>query len=200
MDMVFERFPVELYPFDFDTFYASEMECEIVVTNCVTGKAEYLTAPEDRKDFLKICRASSSMPLVSPVVVWNRRAYMDGGMADSIPILRAQEKGYQKHIVVLTKNKGYRKEPSRGVYYLSLRKYARFPKFCEAIRTRYQRYNETMEYIEKLEAEGKIFVIRPRMKALSRMEQDRRKMAEFYDDGYDLMKQRYNELLKYLEQ
>ena len=198
MDLVFGDFPVKQHPFDFDTFYASDIKCEVVVTNCVTGRAEYLTLPSDKEEFMKACRASSSMPMVAPIVVLNRRAYMDGGIADSIPILRAQEKGYDKHIVILTKNAGYRKEPNRMMYRMACKKYARFPRLCEAIRTRYIHYNETMEYIEKLEREEKIFVIRPRMKAISRMEQDRRKMLAFYQDGYDLMKIEYGRMMEYL--
>ncbi|MDD7023871.1 MAG: patatin family protein, partial [Oscillospiraceae bacterium] len=77
--------------------------------------------------------------------------------------------------------------------------YARFPKLCEAVRTRYIHYNETMEYLEKLEKEGKIFVLRPRMKAISRMEQDHRKTLAFYQDGYDLMKEEYDRMMDYLE-
>ena len=199
MDLVFDEFPERLHPFDFDTFYASDMKCEMVVTNCVTGKAEYLTASKDPKEFMKACRASSSMPMVSPIVVLNHRAYMDGGIADSVPLRHAMEKGYEKQIVILTKNAGYRKEPSRLMYRMCLKKYARFPKLCEAVRTRYIHYNETMEYLEKLEKEGKIFVLRPRMKAISRMEQDHRKTLAFYQDGYDLMKEEYDRMMDYLE-
>ncbi len=36
MDMLFDKFPNEIYPFDFETYFASEMECELVVTNCIT--------------------------------------------------------------------------------------------------------------------------------------------------------------------
>ena len=62
MDIVFSEFPLERHPFDFDTYFESKMECEIVVANCITGKAEYLEADNDQDTFLKIIRASSSMP------------------------------------------------------------------------------------------------------------------------------------------
>ena len=68
MDMVFDKYPNELFPFDFDTYFASEMECEIVTTNCETGRAEYMKEEGDRDRLMKLCRASSSMPLVSPIV------------------------------------------------------------------------------------------------------------------------------------
>ena len=111
MDMVFDKYPKEIFPFDFDTYFASEMECEIVTTNCVTGKAEYMTERSDRDRLMKLCRASSSMPLVSPIVNVDGVPYLDGGLADSIPVKRAQALGNEKIIVILTRNPGYRKKP-----------------------------------------------------------------------------------------
>ena len=67
MDMLFDKFPNEIYPFDFETYFASEMECELVVTNCITGDAEYLSEDKDPERLMKICRASSSMPLAAPI-------------------------------------------------------------------------------------------------------------------------------------
>ena len=84
MDMVFDRYPNELFPFDYDTYFASETECEIVTTNCRTGKAEYMTERKDRGRLMKVCRASSSMPLISPMVDIDGELYLDGGLADTI--------------------------------------------------------------------------------------------------------------------
>ena len=62
MDMIFNKYPNELFPFDFDTFLNSDMQCEMVVTNCITGKAEYLSEHSSAKRMMDICRASCSMP------------------------------------------------------------------------------------------------------------------------------------------
>ena len=67
MDLIFDKYPKELLPFDFETYFASEMECELVVTNCITGAAEYLSEDKDPERLMKICRASSSMPLAAPI-------------------------------------------------------------------------------------------------------------------------------------
>lgn len=85
MDMIFDKYPNEIFPFDYDTYFASEMECEIVTTNCETGKAEYMKERKDKERLMKMCRASSSMPLISPMVNMNGVPYLDGGLADSIP-------------------------------------------------------------------------------------------------------------------
>ena len=67
MDMVFRKYPEEIFPFDFDAYFQSDIQCEMVVTNCITGRAEYLSEHSDPRRLMEICRASSSMPLVK----WN---------------------------------------------------------------------------------------------------------------------------------
>ena len=96
MDMVFERYPYEIFPFDFDTYFASPQTCELVVTNCETGRAEYLDDRENKERLLAIGRASSSMPIACPMVEIDGNEYVDGGVADSIPIIRSFKDGTPK--------------------------------------------------------------------------------------------------------
>ena len=115
MDMVFERYPYEIFPFDFDTYFASPQTCELVVTNCETGRAEYLDDRENKERLLAIGRASSSMPIACPMVEIDGNEYVDGGVADSIPIIRSLKTGHRKNVIILTRNFGYRKkEGTRG--------------------------------------------------------------------------------------
>lgn len=95
------------------------MTCEIVTTNCLTGNAEYMTEENDSDRLMKICRASSSMPLVCPIVNIDGIPYLDGGLADSIPVKHVQEKGLKKIVLILTRPEGYRKTqlPKRSVSY-----------------------------------------------------------------------------------
>lgn len=173
MDMIFEKFPNEVYPFDFDTYFQSGIVCEMVTTNCVTGKAEYMTEKSDPKRLMKICRASSSLPLFSPIVNIDGTPYLDGGLADSVPIERALEIGNEKIVVILTRNPGYRKKmPSKGVMKIYRSSYKTYPNLLRTIARRSIVYNRTMEKIEKLEEEGKIFVLRPQMKTVSRLERN----------------------------
>ena len=89
--------------------FCINIKCEIVTTNCVTGKAEYMEEHSDRERLMRLCRASSSMPLVSPMVNIDGVPYLDGGVADSVPIRHALKSGNDKIIVVLTRSPGYRK-------------------------------------------------------------------------------------------
>lgn len=200
MDMVFDKYPNEIFPFDYETYFASDMECELVTTNCITGKAEYMTEDSDRDRLMKICRASSSMPLVSPIVMIDEIPYLDGGLADSIPVVRALEKGNDKVVLMLTRNPGYRKKmTTKGVANLYRRAYKKYPNLVRTTIRRNFEYNKTMSLIEKLEEEGKIFVLRPLIPTVSRLEKDYDALMNFYEHGYNLMKKQYDELQRYLE-
>ncbi|MEE0420766.1 MAG: patatin family protein [Lachnospiraceae bacterium] len=199
MDLLFDIDPKEKYPFDFDTFFASPMGHEIVVTNCLTGQAEYLAEYENPDRLMLLARASSSMPLVSPVVELQGIPYLDGGLADSIPLFHAMQLGCRKNVVILTRNKGYRKSISRkamAIYGAALKKY---PEVVKAICRRPLQYNRTLECIEKWESEGRIFVVRPQVPAISRMETKPDALMGFYSHGYEQMKKQYEAMLCFLD-
>ncbi|MCI9153294.1 patatin family protein [Lachnospiraceae bacterium] len=200
MDMIFDTFPNETHPFDYETYFQSEMKCEIVVTNCLTGKAEYLDERQDKARLMKLCRASCSMPLLTPVVRVDGIPCLDGGLADSVPIERAMTYGNQKIVVILTRNPGYRKKRvSKGMARVYREAYRSYPNLLRAIMTRSLYYNRTMEQIERLEEKGRIFVLRPQVKAVSRLERNAEILTGFYEHGYHLMEREYTRLTEYLE-
>lgn len=198
MDMIFDRFPKEIFPFDFDTFFQSDIRCQMVVTDCITGKARYMEEKKDSDRLMNICRASSSIPAACPMVMLDGRPYLDGGVSDSIPLFHAMKLGYQKDVVVLTRNLGYRKTKhgkSAAFYSAAFKKY---PNLVRSLLNRYKVYNRTLDLVEKWEREGHIFVIRPVSKPISRTEQDKEALTAFYQEGYDLMEKRLEELQAYL--
>ena len=200
MDMIFDRYPNELIPFDFETYFQSKICCEQVVTNCVTGRAEYLEEKQEKDRLLKICRASSSMPLAAPIVRIGGTPYLDGGLADSVPIRRALQKGKRKVIVILTRNEGYRKKkPSMGETKIYRAAYKKYPNLVRTILRRPFIYNKQMEQIEELEKRGEVFVLRPKIKAISRLEKNYDRLTSFYEYGYVQMKEEYERLLEYMK-
>ena len=189
-----------IFPFDYETYFASEMECEMVTTNCETGQAEYMTERHDRERLMKVCRASCSMPLVAPIVNVDGVPYLDGGLTDSIPVRRAMEIGNEKIIVVLTRNPGYRKKPtSRAAADLYRRAYRKYPELVRAAIRRNYEYNRQIRQVEQLEREGKIFVFCPRIPTVSRIEKDYDALLHFYEHGYQQAKRKYTQLEAYLE-
>ncbi len=200
MDLIFDKYPKELLPFDFETYFNSEINCQIVTTNCLTGKAEYMTEDSDNDRLMKLCRASSSMPLLTPIVNIDNVPYLDGGLADSVPIRRAQQMENEKIVVILTKNQGYRKSVlSPTMQRVYKRAYKSYPNLIRTIFRRSFEYNKTMNYLDQLEKRGEIFIIRPQVKPVSRLERNKETLHAFYEHGYKYTERKFDDLMEYLE-
>lgn len=200
MDLIFDKYPKELLPFDFETYFNSEINCQIVTTNCLTGKAEYMTEDSDNDRLMKLCRASSSMPLLTPIVNIDNVPYLDGGLADSVPIRRAQQMENEKIVVILTKNQGYRKSVlSPTMQRVYKRAYKSYPNLIRTIFRRSFEYNKTMNYLDQLEKRGEIFILRPQVKPVSRLERNKETLHAFYEHGYKYTERKIDDLMEYLE-
>lgn len=187
-DFLYNRVPAEVLPFDYATCFANPMQFEMVTTNCVTGKACYLSERNDADRLIELAKASSSLPYVCPIVWINRQPMLDGGIADSIPIERAIATGHDFNVVVLTRNRGYR-ETARD---LKIPKYIyrRFPRLRLLLSKRHAIYNAQLELVERLEDEGRILVIRPqRPLEVTRLCNDVGKLTALYNEGYACAKQ-----------
>jgi len=190
--------PEKYNPFDNETFKNSKTEFQAVVTNCETGEAEYPVVKDAIKE-IDTLRASASLPFLSRFVKLNGKNYLDGGVSDPIPLDYSIKKGNTKNIVVLTRDKNYRKKQSR-LGTISAIRYKKYPKFVELMKTRYSRYNATLNHIYDLEKKGEIFVIQPSVPLkLGRIEKNRDKLQKVYNIGYEEAKKNYEKLKKYLE-
>ncbi len=199
-DFIFGELSEKLLPFDYETFEKSKQELVVGVTNCVTGQCEYFYKSKTSTDeILKVVRASSSLPFISKEVIINGKAYMDGGISSSIPLKKAIDDGCEYNIVVLTRNKGYRKKPSKLTRKLSKLKYRNFRGLSKAVGERYKKYNSELEFVENMEKEGKVFVIRPQKHInVSRVEKDKNKIFQLYKQGYIETAQIYKDLKKWI--
>ena len=188
-ELLYDRFPNELVPYDYDTYFSSQSTFEMVVTNCNTGRAEYLTEKSgDRQRLLDICRASSSLPYVSKVIDVDGLPYLDGGIVDSIPVQRAIDMGHVRNVLVLTRNRGYRNTSrDRKIPRFIYKKYARLR---VALSRRIAEYNRQLEMVEDMEDRGIVDVIRPqRPMDVGRMEKDEKKLEALYEEGFVLGEQ-----------
>lgn len=188
MDLLYKEVPNKIYPYDFETYSNSSTEYEIVTTDCNSGKACYFSNQETEKKLVEIARASGSLPYVSPIVFIDNIPMLDGGLTDSIPVERAFSQGCTKCVVILTRNKGYRKR--KGNFPMPDFIYKKYPNLQKVLKNRHACYNEQLELIEKLEAEGKLLVIRPKNPIkVDRIEKDTDKLEELYLEGYECAKE-----------
>lgn len=192
--LLFEDFPERIIPYDYDAYFSNPDRFVMVTTNCITGKAEYFEEKNSAERVMEIVRASSSLPFVSPITYVDGVPMLDGGIADSIPIEYAVGQGYDKLLVVLTRNRGYRKK--EGTMPLSKLFYGRYPELCKALSLRNAEYNRVMDLIENMEDEGRILVIRPEKPVeVGRMETDTAKLTSLYDEGYRIAETIVRQLL-----
>ena len=182
-ELLSDKFPNQLLPFDFDEYFKHAKGFEMVTTNCLTGKAMYLSETSDRQRSLDIVRASSSLPYVSKIVTVDGIPMLDGGIIDSIPINRAIETGHEHNVVILTRNKGWRDTGKDRKVPAFI--YKNYPRLRVALSHRHVVYNQQIDLIDRLEAEGKITCIRPmRPMEVGRIENDVEKLERLYEEGF----------------
>ena len=183
--LLFEDFPEKIIPYNYDAYFSNPDRFVMVTTNCLTGKAEYFEEKTSAERVMSIVRASSSLPYVTKITYVDGIPMLDGGIADSIPVEYALAQGYNKLVVVLTRNYGYRKK-ERSMP-LAKTFYKKYPELQKALSLRNSVYNKTMDLIERLEQEGRITVIRPlKPIEVGRMEKDTTKLSALYEEGYAL--------------
>ena len=182
-DLLFREFPEHILPYDYDAYFSCPERFVMVTTNCLTGEADYFEEKKNKERVIDIVRASSSLPFVCPVTYVDNIPMLDGGIADSIPLMRARRDGYDRNVVVLTRNRGYRKD-IQGTKVPSFI-YKKYPRLREAINRRSSVYNEQLELVEQLEDAGEITVIRPQKPiVVDRIERDISKLTDLYEEGY----------------
>ena len=184
-DFAYGEVPLVHDPFDFDTYKSNPMDFYVVCTDIESGKPiyhKYLGYDDHGFDWI---RASASMPIVSKIVEIDNLKLLDGGISDSIPLKKFEEMGYEKNVLVLTRPYDYIKKKNALLPLMKLI-YKDYPKMIEAMERRHIDYNETLSYINKLENEGKIFVIRPKESIkIKKVEKDPSKLKEVYNIGRD---------------
>lgn len=183
-DLLFHEFPDNIIPYDYEAYFSSPHRFEMVVSNCLTGKAEYHEEKENKERVIDIAKASSSLPILCPITYVDETPMLDGGICDSIPVERSISQGFHKNVVVLTRNKGYRKD-SKDMKIPSFI-YRKYPAMREALGHRNSLYNAQLDLIDKLEEEGQIYVIRPNNPIIvDRIEKDTDKLTALYEEGYE---------------
>lgn len=199
LDKMCYEYPYKQFPLDFDTYFGSDIQSEYACTCCETGEAEFLTEDKDEKRLLTICKATCSIPMLCEPVELDGKHYLDGSIADSIPISRALEQGCDRVVIVLTK-------PESNVPPTDYKKfksvigsmYKKYPAFVEACMSRTERYEKEAQLMKEMQENGRAFIIRPDNTSISKFERDSHKIMEFYRHGYTLMDKKFIDFLEWL--
>lgn len=183
-NILYERFPAEIVPFDYKAYAANPAVFEMVTTNCLTGRAEYLSEKYDARRLTAIAKASSSLPYVAKITTVDGIPMLDGGIADSIPVQRAITQGHPFNVCVLTRNRGFRStEPDMRIPPVF---YKEYPRLRVALSHRVEMYNQQLDMIERMEDWGEVIVIRPqRPLEVDRVCRDPERLERLYEEGFE---------------
>ena len=169
-----------------------------VATDCVTGRAAYFD--RDRGNIRKAIQASATVPYVSSPVMINRIPFLDGGCSAKIPVNWALREGFDRIMIIRTRDKSFRastRHPRREHRVNAV--YHPYPKLQEALNRSSESYNQLLDKIDRLEEEGRVFVLAPSEPVkVARFEGNMEKLGNLYYLGYHDMQERLRDLRAYL--
>ncbi|WP_040976384.1 patatin-like phospholipase family protein [Necropsobacter massiliensis] len=195
-EFAFYEVPVTLDPFDNAAFKASAIDFYVTLTNVESGLAEYVKITDVFAQ-MELLRATSAMPFVSKMIEFNGNKYLDGGIADSIPLTYCQSLGYDKIIVILTRPFDYRKTAANRYFINAF--YRKYPNLVDTLSRRHLDYNRRVEEIIRLHQQNWIFVIRPSVSLpIGRIEKDLNKIQAMYELGVNDGIRELDNLTRYL--
>ncbi|MEH7238232.1 patatin-like phospholipase family protein [Bacillus sp. JJ1562] len=198
MDFIFDEIPNKHVPYDYNAFYQSREEFVVGTTDCETGEPTYFKKEDYGNDMLKVIRASSSLPFVAPIIEFKGQKLLDGGITDPIPLIKAQQDGYSKNVVILTRNRGYSKKKSNMTWFIR-RSFKQYPNLVKAMETRYKRYNETLAYLDQEEKAGRIFLFSPTEPLeVGRVERNPEKLTNLYELGLKDASEQFDKFQRWL--
>lgn len=187
-----------LDPFDNDAFEKNPMSLYAVATDVVFGTPAYLPVENAVLD-VDALRATTSLPLMTQPVEMGDAIYLDGGVADSVPVEHAlEDAGFDRAIVVLTQDRTYKKGPYEFLAAAHAR-YAAYPYLLEALENRHERYNEQREHIWEYERQGRALIIAPPQPVeVGHIEHDPAKLLALYIQGRQEGKRRLDEVRAFI--
>ncbi len=199
LDIIFNEYTYDYYPFDFKSYFESDTECEFVLTNLESGRAEYFNNINDEKKLLDTVRASCSLPILSDPVEINGELYLDGGIAEPVPVKHAFLSGCRKCVVILTKPDGYEAKQPINVSAAMSVLYRKHPELLEAYQRRQRVYRSRMILLSYLERAGMAYVIRPTVPTINRLESDPLKLEGYYQNGVEVAQNSLETLRAFLK-
>lgn len=194
LDFVFDEIPNKLYPYDVHALTNYKGKILVGVTDAESGKTEYLDGKTiDKKNTM--LRATCAIPLFFPAIKINNHSYYDGGLCDPIPVRKAIEDGNDKHLIILTRPKSYRKKLGRGNKLAAKLVGRKYSNLKNAFLTRHEMYNETVRFCEQLEKEGKAIILRPsEEQSIDSFEKDVNVLKQAYFNGYNMAIERLDDI------
>lgn len=204
-DFILDEIACHLDPIDWDSLCKTKTDFYAVATDAITGKGVFLKEnPRNRENFMTMVKASASIPFLTQEVMIEGTPYVDGGVGfPCVPLPDELPFHADKAVYILTREEGFQvKEiPSIIKKYASAITIPHHPKLLEILMNIPNTYNHALEILEQMEKDGRVFILRPSGKIkIGRAEVDKEKIQAFYDEGYHLGQERFDDLLRWIHE
>ena len=197
VEFCYHELPDKLDVFDREAFSRNPVEFYIGATDVTTGKPIFHRCSDGGERDIEWMRASSSMPVVSRPVQIGKYTLLDGGIADPIPYLYMESKGYDRNVLILTQPEGYRKKPTSPLMPALLRRY---PAIAQAMARRHIVYNRQLDQIKERELAGQSYVIRPPEDLkIGHTEKDPEELERVYQIGRHTAEEQLSRVREFLD-
>lgn len=198
LEFSFCTIPNSLVPYDYEALKRWPGKAEAVVTDVTTGGPVYFPVTEQDTSFT-LMQATCAMPVLFPIIQYQGCQCLDGGAADSIPWKRALEKGCDRVVVVLTRERSYQRQPDSLLPLMRVY-YRKYPRFLETMERRADDYNRCRAELFEAERRGDVLVFCPdSTHGFSRVERDVGKIHALWQQGLDHARGRIDQVWAYLK-
>lgn len=175
---------MRIYPMDRKRFLDRKQELVAEATNLRTGKPVCFRKNEYH-NIIGAIMASASVPYVSRPIMLDGDPYLDGACSEKIMYDWAKDQGFEKIVVVRTRDRAFRQESKPLSAYARVL-YHRYPAFMESLDHAEERYNEICDSIQADEDAGRTFVIAPADPVdVKKFDDDLDKLGDLYFRGYN---------------
>lgn len=172
------------YPVDYDAFVKNPTGFTVVACNADDGSTKYFDKSRVRYDDFDIMKASSAVPLACEPYVVDGVPYYDGGIADPVPVRRAEEDGYDRIVLVLSRQVDVPREQHKDVPAARLLSRSH-PAAAERLLNRYKTYNDAVDYAKELQRDGRALILAPTdLFGLSTLSKSYEGLERMYREGY----------------
>ena len=174
-------------PLDYDALVRSGSEYRAVACNAITGEPKYFTLGERgmRRNDYDALKASCCVPIADEPYVIDGVPYVDGGLADPVPVEKALQDGCERIVLILTKPDGHivhSKTYELCARWLDRRGYS---KAATGMRAKYKRYNAGYDKVKKMQDEGRGLIIAPEsIEGMGTLTKDKQAIKDLYVQGF----------------
>ena len=184
----------DLAPLNVPAIFASPTRLDVVLTDAETAEAVIVSNRDTTYDFKEVLRATAALPsLYNRRVLVGDRLYVDGGVADSIPLVYAADSGSSEILAVTTRAPGFRRREASRAFQLLARIMARHQ--SAAVRRKLGAedltFNRAMDLLEGVEERRgiKAWCVRPSSsdRLVGRTTSDKSRLRDCADMGREDM-------------